>query len=164
MLCFSEICNNFWQCIMMHLRLCCHYQSVYSFDYNLEKCTIFSSWPSKMLYNCSDIVISIAFVMWFLWIWGGVDLAKRGLGNCKVKSMYIMNIFLQKLNWIALYKLYNRLLSLLICYFCIVVCVKWQTSSWYRGKSRLKCQRYLMAIHTYFTRWLIRTTSLVRFV
>lgn len=38
-----------------------------------------------------------------------------------MKSMYIMNIFLQKLNWITLYKLYNRLLSLLICSFCIVV-------------------------------------------
>lgn len=106
----------------------------------------FSSWPSKMLYNCSEMVISTAFVMWFLWIWGGVEWAKRVQGNWKVKSMYIMSIFLQKQNWIALYKLYNRLLSLLICSFCTVVCVKLKASSWYRGKSRLKRPDYWFRI------------------
>lgn len=47
----------------------------------------------------------------------GIEWAKTVQGNWKVKSMYIMSIFLQKQNWIALYKLYNRLLSLQICSF-----------------------------------------------
>jgi len=62
--------------------------------------------------------------------WATID--KKRAGEMKSEeSMYILSIFLQKQNWIASYKLCNRLLS-------FVICSVLKTSSWHRGKSRIK--------------------------